>query len=219
MLDHGQLGPPTPAMLSRRGSTATDPDISPSSFTGPNSRRGSTTQSEFRRGSTGAGLAMTSISASALNKRLEESFSSSAFESDDDDEKDGAQMVLLARRRSSKASISRRSSTGRGSAFLSKSGFAAMSTLDDPVRTLPDEAKKLHVMSLPSSEALNSKDLDKADKLESTAQSLRISSTSPNGIKLTAPKKSLQMSPPILVNAICSGYFIEPVCLQIQVLA
>ncbi|KAF8708903.1 hypothetical protein AX14_013529 [Amanita brunnescens Koide BX004] len=249
MLDHGQLGPPTPAVLSpassRRPST-NQPVIHRPSVSQPRSRHGSSSEVRQRRASLlGLGGLGGALSMSAID-------SENAIDDEDQDQGLRAPIMSFAdmkRRMSgtktppSLPQISETPGSSEGLAAEAQGGEQdeqqSGEAKDDASRSLPrlktrmsmEDARLLgrslsdavltpvgdkpsHEPNTREAESGNDKPLvnpaELAARLYSNPKLAALKSpaggTSPAGI----PKNIVPISPPILDNPKCSGYFVEP---------
>lgn len=263
MLDHGQLGPPTPALPSLSPVTSRRPSndlpLTPlsrrpsASLNVTISRRPSTSQSRSRlnSGSNGVTEGRPAILAALGGRGLLESLSMSALETEDDaDDKSDTDEPTTSSHESSSGSNSSSSTTAAlklpsrrpsGSDVrpfrpspLSMEGIGrdlshaleesmtsdTVDLLEGPTHRAPfpsvyaaRRTSSPPPLALPTGGTQYASGADLAAQLSSnpklaalrTAASL--SMTSLNGSKVS-------LSPPILVNPKCSGYFVEPVCLS-----
>lgn len=254
MLDHGQLGPPTPALpslspvASRRPSNDLPAPLSRRPSASLNvtiSRRPSVHQPRSRLNSASNGFAegRPAILAALGGRGLLESLSMSALETEEDDaDESDADKPTMSHGSSSTATAlsppSRRSSGSDVRPFrpspLSMEGIGrdlsqaleqsmagdAVEPSEAPTRRVPspsvDTTKRAPSPGPPrpcsSGGTPSASGADLAAHLSSNpklaalraAASLNLSMTSLNGTKAT-------LSPPILMNPKCSGYFVEPV--------
>jgi dual specificity phosphatase 12 len=210
MLDHGQLGPPTPGL----------PSLSPAMSRRPSANDRSTSS---RRPSMSLGaralmesLSMTSLSMSAL--------SMSALDTEDDHEsnepKNGPAGELPPLRVDVKSSRSSSMSMEGLGKDLSDALDASVSTDESPSTGTATQSETVRVLS-PVHESQDASkavgppqsSLDLAAELHSHPKlaALRM----PPSLSMTGIRSSL--SPPILMNPKCSGYFVEPVSLSLSV--
>jgi dual specificity phosphatase 12 len=203
MLDHGQLGPPTPGL----------PSLSPAMSRRPSANDRSTSS---RRPSMSLGaralmesLSMTSLSMSAL--------SMSALDTEDDHEsnepKNGPAGELPPLRVDVKSSRSSSMSMEGLGKDLSDALDASVSTDESPSTGTATQSETVRVLS-PVHESQDASkavgppqsSLDLAAELHSHPKlaALRM----PPSLSMTGIRSSL--SPPILMNPKCSGYFVEP---------
>ena len=252
MLDHGQLGPPTPAVLtpasSRRPST-NQPVIHKPSLSQPRSRHGSSSEVRQRRASLlGLGGLGGALSMSAIE-------SEHAIDDEDQDPgsrispiTSGSHFADIKRRLSgtkTPPSLPQISETPGGSAdpMETEDGEGEKQSgpaKEDATRCVPrlktrmsmEDAKLLgqslsdavltpvgdkvsHEPNTREAEGGNEKPLvnpaELAARLYSNPKLAALKS--PTGATLPGgpPKNAVPISPPILVNPKCSGYFVEPV--------
>ncbi|KAG1823341.1 protein-tyrosine phosphatase-like protein [Suillus subaureus] len=198
MLDHGQLGPPTPALPSLSPATSRRPSANDR---GTSSRRPSM--------SLGARALMESLSMSSL--------SMSALDTDDDHEpdepKNGHTDDLPPLRVDVKSSRSSSMSMEGLGKDLSDALDASVATNDGPSTGTTTQSETVRVLSPVHESQDTSKTggplqppLDLAAELHSHPKlaALRM----PPSLSMTGIRSSI--SPPILMNPKCSGYFVEP---------
>ncbi|KIJ62136.1 hypothetical protein HYDPIDRAFT_30689 [Hydnomerulius pinastri MD-312] len=241
MLDHGQLGPPTPALpsltpvasrrpsndhttlapLSRRPSASMNVSIS---------RRPSTNQPRSRMNS--SSLEGRSAVLAALGGRgLLESLSMSALETEDEDQESESEKALPNGNSTAPNPPSRRPSGGDSRPFrpspLSMEGIGrdlsdaldqvAITAETDPAHPLSPESEATAKLSptvapqLPSA-SMYASPADLAAQLSSNPKLAAL--RTPPGLSMTglngANNIKASISPPILMNPKCSGYFVEP---------
>ncbi|KAG1843142.1 hypothetical protein DFJ58DRAFT_805018 [Suillus subalutaceus] len=203
MLDHGQLGPPTPALPSLSPATSRRPSANDR---GTSSRRPSM--------SLGARALMESLSMSSLSMT---SLSMSALDTEDDHESDepknGHTDDLSPPRVNVKSSRSSSMSMEGLGKNLSDALDASVTTDEGPSTGTATQSETVRVLSSVHESQDTSKTggppqppLDLAAELHSHPKlaALRM----PPSLSMTGIRSPV--SPPILMNPKCSGYFVEP---------
>jgi dual specificity phosphatase 12 len=235
MLDHGQLGPPTPAValspvVSRRPSTG----VAGRRASQPRSRHGSTGRRPSIEGGVFAGLAA--------------SLSMSALETDDEDDKpkvtkppsrraSGTRSPRAAGTHSPRHSESRpRRPSFPGLTALSSLSMSVSAIDSDDEDGAPTRAAKMNGAKSPAATGTIAESKPAAQVGEPPAPATGglqspadlaaqlyanpklAALRSPSGMSMTpiqtagARVDKASISPPILANSKCSGYFVEPVC-------
>lgn len=195
MLDHGQLGPPTPAVAfspagSRRVSMSDQRTAS---------RRPSATITVSRRPSVNGskGGAQPPLSMEDLGRGLSESLSASALDTDDEDDHSEGKIQSGSNRPFRPSPLNEKSAEDEA----------------DPAQTAhPEPLEPLSVSAVPPHPPPSSRPLSSPSELATQLHS------HPNlaGLRsqmLISQVQSINQptSPPILANPKCSGYFVEPV--------
>ena len=260
MLDHGQLGPPTPGLpsltpaSSRRASNANDHVAQPGSL----SRRPSSTlnvsisrrpsnanvQPPRTRKSSSSHDGRPAILSALSGRSLLESLSMSALETEDDGDESGNEKIahsnLNGRTSSSPArrpSLLSIDNIGRDLSDALDAATAASSVepsgTEEPPRTLhpvtedldsegspgidgssqrqPQQQEEPKQPPAPNASIQYASPADLAAQLHSHPKLAAL--RAPPSLAMTSLNGSIKqtMSPPILVNPKCSGYFVEPV--------
>lgn len=228
MLDHGQLGPPTPALPSLSPATSRRPSndlpVPPprrlsASLNVTISRRPSTSQPRSRLNSISNGFVegRPAILAALGGRGLLDSLSMSALETESDAEDSDADKLNPPSRRPSvsDARLFRPSplsmeGIGRDLSHALEEGVAgaAESVPDEPARRPSPSWDTARRTSTPPPALSAGTDLaaqlSSNPKLAALRAAASLSMTSLNGHRAA-------LSPPILANSKCSGYFVEPV--------
>jgi len=258
MLDHGQLGPPTPGLPSltpagsRRASNANDQIIQPGSLSRRSSsslnvsisRRPSNANTQpprTRKGSSSHDGLPTVLSALG-GRSLLESLSMSALETEDDGDDSGNERIALNNSRTSgppsrRPSLLSMDNIGRDLSDALDAAAAPSSVEpsgpEEPSRTLhavvedrdsegssginapssqqqpQQETPKQTSIPIPSTQYASPADLAAQLNSHPKLAALRVPPSFAM-TSITAPSKQ-HISPPILMNPKCSGYFVEPV--------
>lgn len=210
MLDHGQLGPPTPALPSLSPATSRRPSANDR---GTSSRRPSM--------SFGARALMESFSMSSLSMSA---LSMSALDTEDDHESDdlknGHTGDLPPLRVDVKSSRSLSMSMEGLGKDLSDTLDASVATDEGPSTGTATQSETVRVLSPVQDSQDTSKTggspqppLDLAAELHSHPKLAAL--RTPPSLSMTGIKSVV--SPPILMNPKCSGYFVEPVSVSLSV--
>lgn len=259
MLDHGQLGPPTPGLPSltpagsRRASNANDQIAKPGSLSRRSSsslnvsisRRPSNanTQPPRTRKSSSSHDGRPAVLSALGGRSLLESLSMSALETEDDGEDSGNDKISLNNSRTSgppsrRPSLLSMDNIGRDLSDALDAAAAASSVepsgTEEPSRTLhpvaedrdsegssgidasspqqqPQQQETQKQIPVPISSTQYASPADLAAQLNSHPKLAALRAPPSFAMtSITAPSKQ-PISPPILMNPKCSGYFVEPV--------
>ncbi|KAF8637468.1 hypothetical protein AX16_010796 [Volvariella volvacea WC 439] len=201
MIDHGQLGPPTPAALTPAGSRR------PSSNLQPLTQIASNTPTHPEGQRTVGSLAMTSVDVNGAGETV---ISQSDYAVEDDARDDNGEQDT--------PNPNRTPQPGRALSSTGARPPAAVAPQDKLTSQGISRVDSSHPLSQASSQYATSADLSAALMANPKLAALRSPhiSPAPAAPASIAPLPSITpISPPILINPKCSGYFVEPVGLPL----